>query len=107
MPLRPHVARITFLDPLRLRLHVAGEVHPGELAARGYTREGGEWVLPLVLTTVTKSESRTETRSQLIMEFQALHGLGYAFREGDEFAPAEMWRNYRSVGAVSGDAVFL
>ena len=41
------VSRITELDPTRRRIHVTGEVHPGELAERGYARRGEEWVLEL------------------------------------------------------------
>jgi hypothetical protein len=100
----PHVARITFIDPLRLRLHVVGEIHPGELSSRGYLARGDEWVLDLPPTMTSRGQ---ETKSQLIVEFQVLRNLGYAFMEGDEFSPAEAWRNYHAKGAVTGDATFL
>jgi hypothetical protein len=100
----PHVARITFIDPLRLRLHVVGEIHPGELSSRGYLARGDEWVLDLPPTMTSRGQ---ETKSQLIVEFQVLRNLGYAFMEGDEFSPAEAWRNYLAKGAVTGDATFL
>src|SRR5437016_5744811 len=42
---KPTVARITEANPQVRRIHVIGEVHPGELAERGYVRQGEEWVL--------------------------------------------------------------
>ena len=43
--MRPTVSRITEADPTLRRIHVKGEVHPGELAERGYVRRGEEWIL--------------------------------------------------------------
>jgi hypothetical protein len=98
----PHVRRITELDPHRRRLHVVGEIHPGELASRGYLLEGDEWVLLL-----RKPAYADQERDQLFLEFQALRNLGYAFAEGDEWSPAELFRRYRDAGRITGDARFV
>lgn len=96
------VRRITELDPRRRRLHVAGEIHPGELAARGYVRDGGEWVLLLRAPDDPKFDA-----DQLMREFEVLRDLGYAFAEGDEWSPAELFRRYRDAGRLKGDARFV
>lgn len=98
----PHVSRITELDPRRRRLHVVGEVHPGELSARGYAPEGDEWVLELA-----RPVSPGRDQDRLLVEFRVLRDLGYAFAEGDEWAPAEIFRHFRNAGFLPGDAVFL
>jgi hypothetical protein len=84
--MRPRVERITEVNPRLRRIHVVGEVHPGELEDRGY-REG---VLEI------------RTTEELIREFQALHNLGYAFRAGEEWSPAELFRKYEAAGLLSG-----
>jgi len=96
------VRRISELDPRRRRLHVVGEVHPGELAARGYREEGGEWVLELRAPEDSKYDADALQR-----EFQVLRDLGYAFFEGEEWSPAELFRRYRDRGAIQGEGRFV
>ena len=98
--MRPHVARLTELDPRRRRLHVVGEVHPGELALRGYVEAAGEWI-----KEITRPASGDA--DPFVHEFRALRDLGYAFLEGDEWAPAELYRRYRDAGVLPDGAVFL
>lgn len=85
---KPHVARITEVHPRLRRIHVTGEIHPGELAARGY-RDGVREI---------------RTTEELLAEFQTLRNLGYGFAEGDEWSPAELYRKYRDLGQLSGGA---
>jgi len=86
---KPHVARVTEVHPRLRRVHVVGEVHPGELAERGYRREGEEWVLDL-----RRPQAPARDADGLVAEFRALSGLGYGFAEGDEWSPAELFRKY-------------
>jgi len=92
------VLRITEADPRRRRIHVSGEAHPGELAARGYVPAGEEWVLD-----VLRLAGPGRDADPVIEEFRALHGLGYGFAEGDEWSPAELFRKYRDRGLLPGD----
>ena len=80
--MRPRVVRITEVNPRLRRLHVEGEVHPGELAARGYVAGVREF----------------RSTEELVREFRALADLGYEFAEGDEWAPAELFRKYGDRG---------
>jgi hypothetical protein len=96
-PERPHVARITEADPRRLRIHVRGEMHPGELAARGYERRGEEWVLE-----IRRPGPPAGDPEPLEREFRALRDLGYGFAEGMEWAPAELFRKYLGKDRWSG-----
>ncbi len=79
-----------------------GEVHPGELSARGYRQVGDEWVLELRRPHVPGTEV-----DAIIREFEVLRDLGYAFLEGDEWSPAEIFRRYRDAGKIDGDARFV
>jgi len=94
---RAYVARITEADPRRRRIHVVGEMHPGELAARGYVREGEEWVLE-----IRRPAEPGRDADPLVREFLALHGLGYGFAEGDEWSPAELFRKYLGSQGMRG-----
>ena len=94
---RPTVARISEIDPRRRRIHVKGELHPGELAERGYVRRGEEWVLEL-----RRPEAGGDADG-VIREFQALKRLGYHFAEGDEWSPSELFRKYRDQGRLNGE----
>jgi hypothetical protein len=96
--MRPRVARITEADPRRRRIHVVGEAHPGELAARGYARSGDEWVLEIV-----RPAGPGRDADPVVEEFRALEALGYEFAEGDEWSPAELHRKYRERGLLRGD----
>jgi len=91
------VTRITEVDPRRRRIHVAGELHPGELAARGYVRLGEEWVLE-----IRRPEGEGRDAEPIVREFRALRDLGYRFAEGDEWSPAELFRKYVGKGWLSG-----
>jgi hypothetical protein len=93
--LKPHVVRITEVNPRLRRIHVAGEVHPGELAARGYVRRGNEWVLDL-----RRPDAPGRDADGLVAEFEALSALGYGFAEGDEWSPAELYRKH--LGSAGG-----
>ena len=95
----PTVSRITEVDPTLRRIHVKGEVHPGELAERGYRRRGEEWVLEL---RRPRGDGRRDV-DPFVEEFRALHRLGYAFAEGDEWAPGELYRKFADLGLLSGD----
>src|SRR5262245_11673270 len=86
---RPYVARVTEVNPRHRRIHVVGELHPGELAERGYVRRGEEWVLDL-----RRPGTPGRDADGLIAEFRALSRLGYGFAEGDEWSPAELFRKY-------------
>lgn len=81
-----YVDRIAEIHPRLRRIHVAGELHPGELSDRGYL-DGA-----LEITTT----------EELLREFQALHDLGYAFRAGDEWSPAELFEKYAAAGKLKG-----
>lgn len=82
---RPTVTRITEADPRTRRIHVVGEVHPGELAERGYVRRGEEWVLE-----IRRPEGAGADADPFVAEFDALRRRGYAFAEGDEWSPREL-----------------
>ncbi|HLF93740.1 MAG TPA: hypothetical protein VJB14_09760 [Planctomycetota bacterium] len=82
---RPTVARITEADPRMRRIHVVGEVHPGELAERGYVRRGEEWVLD-----VRRPATPGHDADPFVAEFDALSRMGYDFAEGDEWSPREL-----------------
>ena len=94
---RPHVARISEIHPSLRRIHVAGELHPGELAERGYVRRGEEWVLEL------RRPKDGGEADGVIREFEALRALGYGFAEGDEWSPSELFRKWRDLGRLNGD----
>ena len=85
------------MDPRRRRIHVRGEMHPGELAARGYERRGGEWVLE-----ICRPEHPAGDSEPLEREFRALCDLGYGFAEGEEWAPAELFRKYLGMDRLRG-----
>ena len=88
---RPRVIRITEVHPRLRRIHVEGEVHPGELSARGYV-DG------------VRDIRSTE---ELLEEFQVLRDLGYGFAEGDEWSPAELFRKYKESGKLRGGSEWL
>jgi len=67
------------------RIHVVGEVHPGELAERGYVRRGEEWVLD-----VRRPKGPGHDTDPFVAEFDALSRMGYDFAEGDEWSPREL-----------------
>ena len=98
--MKPHVARITELNPRLRRIHVVGENHPGELANRGYAAAGGEWIKEI-------PRPKSGDADPFVNEFRALHDLGYAFLEGAEWSPAEMYRRYRDAGLLPEKAVFI
>lgn len=75
------------------RIHVAGEVHPGELAERGYELRGGEWVL-----AIRRPEGAGADVDPFVKEFEALSRLGYEFAEGDEWSPRELLDRLRKPG---------
>lgn len=95
---RATVSRITEADPTLRRIHVTGEVHPGELADRGYKRQGEEWVLE-----VRRPEGGKRDLDPFVVEFRALKRLGYAFAEGGEWSPGELYRKFADLGLLSGD----
>jgi hypothetical protein len=97
--LKPTVSRITELNPARRRIHVTGEVHPGELSERGYARQGEEWVLDV---RRPKGDGRADT-DPFVEEFRALKRMGYAFAEGGEWSPGELYRKFAELGLLSGD----
>src|SRR5947207_13615496 len=86
--LRATVSRITEADPTRRRIHVRGEVHPGELAERGYLRRGEEWVLEV---RRPKGDGKKDV-DPFVEEFRALRKLGYVFAWGGEWAPGDLSR---------------
>ena len=95
---RPTVSRISEADPTLRRIHVKGEVHPGELAERGYVQQGEEWVLE-----VRRPEGGRRDLDPFVVEFRALKKLGYAFAEGGEWSPGELCRKFAELGLLSGD----
>lgn len=95
----PTVSRITEADPRLRRIHVRGEVHPGELADRGYVRRGDEWVLEI---RCPKGDGRRDL-DPFVEEFRALKRRGYAFAEGGEWSPGELCRKLAELGLLSGD----
>lgn len=97
--MQPTVTRITEADPMLRRIHVTGEVHPGELAERGYVRRGDEWVLEV---RRPGGDGRRDV-DPFIKEFRALRKLGYAFAEGGEWSPGELYRKFADLGLLSGD----
>jgi hypothetical protein len=97
--MQPTVSRITEADPTLRRIHVTGEVHPGELAERGYARRGEEWVLDV---RRPKGDGRRDV-DPFVEEFRALRRLGYAFAEGGEWSPGELCRKFADLGLLSGD----
>jgi hypothetical protein len=84
--MRPRVDRIAELHPRLRRIHVVGEMHPGELADRGY-RDGALEI---------------RTTDELIREFQALRDRGYLFRRGGEWSPAELYAKFAAAGRLKG-----
>ena len=96
--MRPTVARITEVQPALRRIHVTGEIHPGELAERGYLRRGEEWVLDL-----RRPSTPGRDADPFVDEFRALKGLGYDFAEGDEWSPGELYRRFSDLGLLSGE----
>lgn len=98
--MKAYVARITEVNPRLRRLHVRGEVHPGELASRGYARAGEEWVLEI------RRPAGGRDTDALIREFRALQALGYGFAEGDEWSPAELLRKYQERGKLPGGSTW-
>jgi hypothetical protein len=103
------VSRITEADPTLRRIHVTGEVHPGELADRGYARRGEEWVLDVKrpsMARLAKGKPPGDGRDDVdpfVAEFRALKRLGYAFAEGGEWSPGELCRKFADLGLLSGD----
>ena len=103
------VSRITESDPTLRRIHVTGEVHPGELADRGYERRGEEWVLNVrrpSMARLAKGKPPGDGRDDVdpfVAEFRALKRLGYAFAEGGEWSPGELCRKFADLGLLSGD----
>ena len=97
--MQPIVSRITEADPTLRRIHVRGEVHPGELAERGYVQRGEDWVLEV---RRPKGDGRRDV-DPFVEEFRALRRLGYAFAEGGEWSPAELYRKFADLGLLSGD----
>ena len=85
--MRPTVVRITEVSPLARRLHVKGEMHPGELSERGYVQMGDEWVLE-----IGRPDRANKSLDKLTEEFRTLRMLGYEFAETDEWSPAEIYR---------------
>ena len=108
-PVRPTVSRITEADPTRRRIHVTGEVHPGELAERGYERRGEEWVLELRRPSAARAAKGRppgdgkDDADPFVEEFRALRRMGYAFAEGGEWSPGELFRKFSDLGLLSGD----
>ena len=103
------VSRITESDPTLRRIHVKGEVHPGELADRGYARRGEEWVLDVKRPSIARlsqgkppGDGRDDV-DPFVAEFRALKRLGYAFAEGGEWSPGELYRKFADLGLLSGD----
>jgi hypothetical protein len=94
----PIVFRITEADPTLRRIHVRGEVHPGELSDRGYVRRGEEWVLE-----VRRPPGGRKDLDPFVEEFRALKRMGYAFAEGGEWSPGELCRKFADLGLLSGD----
>jgi hypothetical protein len=103
------VSRITESDPTLRRIHVRGEVHPGELADRGYVRRGEEWVLDVKrpsIARLAKGKPPGDGRDDVdpfVAEFRALKRMGYAFAEGGEWSPGELYRKFADLGLLSGD----
>ena len=97
--MQPTVSRITEADPTKRRIHVTGEVHPGELADRGYVAAGEEWVLEI---RRPKGDGRGDV-DPFVKEFRALHRMGYAFAEGGEWSFGELYRKFKDLGLLSGD----
>jgi len=95
---RPIVARVTEAHPSLRRLHVRGEVHPGELAERGYVLRGEEWVLD-----IRRPDEPGRDADVLLREFEVLSRLGYGFATGDEWSPLELYRKYRELGRLAGE----
>ena len=87
------MSRITESDPRTRRIHVVGELHPGELAERGYARIGEEWVLE-----IRRPAGAAGDADPFVAEFEALDGLGYGFAEGDEWSPRELRARFRRPG---------
>jgi len=103
------VSRITEADPTLRRIHVRGEVHPGELADRGYARRGEEWVLDVKRPSAARAsqgkppgDGRGDV-DPFVDEFRALKRMGYAFAEGGEWSPGELYRKFSDLGLLSGD----
>lgn len=88
--LRPTVARISEANPQMRRIHVVGEVHPGELGERGYVRRGEEWILE-----IRRPEGGGRDADPFVAEFEALSRMGYDFAEGDEWSPRELLGRFR------------
>jgi hypothetical protein len=98
--MRPHVARLSEVHPRLRKIHVVGEVHSGELVARGYTQSGAEWVKEI-------HRPQAGDADPFIREFKALRDLGYAFLEGDEWAAAELYRRFQDGGQLTDAAIFV
>jgi len=103
------VSRITEADPTLRRIHVQGEVHPGELTDRGYARRGEEWVLDVRRPSAARAaqgkppgDGRGDV-DPFVEEFRALKRMGYAFAEGGEWSPGELYRKFSDLGLLSGD----
>ncbi len=99
--MRAYVARITEVNPLLRRIHVVGEVHPGELEARGYVKRDREWIKEI------RRPKAGGDADPFVNEFAALCDLGYAFLEGEEWAPAELYRRAYELGALKRKAAFM
>jgi hypothetical protein len=94
---RAYVAKITEISPFRRRIHVVGELHPGELEERGYVRSGDEWVRDV------RRPSGGRDADPFVDEFRALRALGYGFAEGGEWSPAELARRFADLDLLNGD----
>jgi hypothetical protein len=95
---RPYVARISEANPQMRRIHVVGEVHPGELVERGYVRQGEEWVLDL-----RRPQEPGREADPFVKEFEALSRMGYDFAEGAEWSPRELLGRFRSLRKPDGE----
>jgi hypothetical protein len=95
---RAFVVRVTEAHPSLRRVHVRGELHPGELAERGYVRSGEEWVLD-----VARPAGGGRDIDPFVEEFRALQKLGYGFAEGGEWSPAELARKFAEKGLLNGE----
>jgi hypothetical protein len=93
---RALVTRITEAGPMLRRLHVSGELHPGELEGRGYVRSGAEWILEVPRPRAGGGAD------PFVEEFRALQVLGYGFAEGAEWSPAELARHFAGRGLLDG-----
>ncbi len=93
----PHLRHVSELDPRRRLLHVTAELHPGELVERGWAPEAGEFVREL-----KRPRAGSEDAEGLYAMLAELRDLGYAFLEGGEWSPAQLFRGGRDRGRLQG-----